>query len=639
MMIDSSSAGLDRLHRRLSRRLGDILHSQELSRSTLEALLDAIGNGEIEERIAVPDLGRPGADAHDLLVGATASVVHDWWMLPENENYRPPDPPPAEWSDDILDRASSVFEVLYEAGEQGLDGSGGQAGGGSHGGKTTATIKLSEPLGMGLTPDGTVLRTTPGGQAEAGGVQVGAQIVSVDGETVSNLAGLKACLAAKKSQVGGPPTCQVVFFTLPELHDPITTSTRSAPKPKRSGPPPTEFEVCVAAYTNMAHRRAEDAAANGASSSSGSPLAFEALPLEEQLRALVVARVCRRMAEVAVAASGGPQTPTPAAAAAATTVAAGSTPAAAVAEPAGPASATAVLSPPSETNAAVEAGAPSQPLATVVESPPLPEEDDNEGDRGAAWQRSRQSTSTALQLNTGPIPSTPPVASVDFIPADHDDLVFDDRALPRSPPSEYEEGNEGDEGEGGAGNTSNASGGGVGEDSFLKEGASIMSASTDLSGRADEGEESFVAPGADEGEEGGNYDHGDENGGDGAEDNDEDDDDEDGRDIALETTIGRAAAMADLLDELVASAEALRGRAATEVVEENRDRLEAEAERAYHEVVWRCSNAIPPFVSCCYHSHAFALALLSTSFTCLPLCLRCCNCVGRYTHDFNCYCG
>jgi len=577
MMIDSTSAGLDRLHRRLSRRLGDILHSQELSRSTLEALLDAVANGETAAPVAVPVLGRPGADAHDLLVGATASVVHDWWMLPENENYRPPDPPPAEWSDDILDRASSVFEVLYEAGEQSLNGSdgGGQAGSGSHGGKTTATIKLSEPLGMGLTPDGTVLRTTPGGQAEAGGVQVGAQIVSVDGETVSNLAGLKACLAAKKSQVGGPPTCQVVFFTLPELHDP--SSSRSAAKPaKASGPPPTEFEVCVAAYTAMAHRRAEDAAANGVGNSSSFPVPFDALPLEEQLRALVVARVCRRMAEVAVAASGGPQTPTPGAPAAAAAAAADSTLYAAAAEEA-PVSTMPALSPPSEQ------------LATVDESPP-PSEVDHEV--GGAWQP-RQSTSTALQLNTGPIPSTPPVASVDCIPVDHEDLVFDDHALRHSPLNDdnddaYDNGNEGgrgeDEDDGGAGDRSNISGELVGEDSFLKESASVMSASTDLSGQGNEGEESFAQGDEQgEGEEGADYNNGEGENVEGGDD-DEDDDDEDGRDIALETTIGRAAAMADLLDELVASAEALRGRAATEAVEENRDRLEAEAERAYHEV-------------------------------------------------------
>ena len=172
--IDSSSEGLDRLHRRLSRKLAEILHSPELSRSSLLAAIATEKSAPAP--VAMPMVLRPGADGHDLLVGAAASVVHDWWMLPENGDARPPDPPPTEWSDDILDRASTVFEVLYEAAE-GLSGAAEASGSSSSGGgKTMLRLDLSQPLGMGLTPDGTVLTVKAGGQGEAGGVAVGSQV-------------------------------------------------------------------------------------------------------------------------------------------------------------------------------------------------------------------------------------------------------------------------------------------------------------------------------------------------------------------------------------------------------------------------------------------------------------------------------
>jgi hypothetical protein len=363
----------------------------------------------------------------------------------------------------------------------------------------------------------------------------------------------------------------VVFFALPELHDGAAVSKPAAAgSTKRSGPPPTEYGVCAAAYESAARRRADDggAAAGGASRRSP-PLAFGALPLEEQLRALVVTRVCRRMAEVAAASSAGssgPPTPPPAAA-----PAAASAVSAAWAPPAAAPSTKAALQP------TTPEGASSPLSGGPARSPgsPLPEDD------AGAQQQPRQSTSTALHLNTGPIPATPPVAAVDLLPADGNDDGDDDgdgyggTQSPESPPTPPD-GAESEEGNGGGGN-----GGVAAEESAYEEGTSVLSAST-----ADEGEE----PSAYEDEEADSQAGGEGEGG--GEDEDEDD-----RDVALETTLGRAAAMAELLEELVASAEALRSRAATEVVDAHRDRLEAEAERAYHEVwisVFVRVNTPPP---------------------------------------------
>ena len=97
----------------LDTQLGTVLRSQELARDALRASLANDASKEQSERL--PFLERPEPDCHDLLVGAAASVVHDWWQLPDNAEGRPDSPPSTEWSDDILDRASMCFELLYAA--------------------------------------------------------------------------------------------------------------------------------------------------------------------------------------------------------------------------------------------------------------------------------------------------------------------------------------------------------------------------------------------------------------------------------------------------------------------------------------------------------------------------------------------
>ena len=171
----------------LDTQLGTVLRSQELTRDALRASLANDASKEQSERL--PFLERPEPDCHDLLVGAAASVVHDWWQLPDNAEGRPASPPSTEWSDDILDRASMCFELLYASvddevqsndklhmmGDENDDAvlddllATGGGGAGRTSMKTVATVELDKPLGMGLTPDGTVLRTTPGGQGEVNG--------------------------------------------------------------------------------------------------------------------------------------------------------------------------------------------------------------------------------------------------------------------------------------------------------------------------------------------------------------------------------------------------------------------------------------------------------------------------------------
>jgi len=256
--IDSSPDGLDLLHRRLSHLLGSVLNSVDLSNSELIAIFQ---NTDV---VNMPLISRPEPDGHDLLVGAAASVVHDWWMLDENAMHLPQNNQDTDLSDEILDRASVCFELMYSQEKTN--------------GKTVANIDLSKPLGIGLTPDGTVLRTNPGGQGELNGVQVGSQIVSVDGKAVANLNELKSELASCKAF--GKLSVQIVFFSL-------DSEDNSDLKKKMEGVM-DELSMAESVHDSMLARKGHDS------------IPFESLSLGEALKDVVVVRVCRLMVEIAL---------------------------------------------------------------------------------------------------------------------------------------------------------------------------------------------------------------------------------------------------------------------------------------------------------------------------------------------------
>lgn len=257
-MIDSSPDGLDLLHRRLSSLLGAVLNAVDLSRPELMGVLKTCAGANI------PLIQRPEQDGHELLVGAAASVVHDWWLLEVNQPHYPTGVDDAEWSDDIVNRASTCYQIIYAQARKGS-------------GKTIANIDLTKPLGIGLTPDGTVLRTGAGGQGETNGVQIGSQIVSVDGAAVANLNELKAHIATCKAD--GKTNVKIVFFA---LHDDTEEDPDLAFRKKFDGPL-NELMLAEAVHEFMLQ-----------------PVPFDELSVEEAMKDLVAVRVCRLIIQISL---------------------------------------------------------------------------------------------------------------------------------------------------------------------------------------------------------------------------------------------------------------------------------------------------------------------------------------------------
>lgn len=262
-VIDSSPDGLDHLHRRLSSLLGAVLNAVDLSRPELMGILETSGGSNI------PLIQRPEQDGHELLVGAAASVVHDWWLLEVNQPYYPTGVDDGEWSDDIVSRASTCYQMIYA-----------QARKDKGSGKTIANIDLSKPLGIGLTPDGTVLRTNAGGQGESNGVEIGSQIVSADGAAVANLNELKSQIA--KCKADGKKSIQIVFFA---LHENCDDDPDAAFRKKFDG---TLNELMLAEAVNEHMNGGNDATP------------FEELSANDAMKDLIAIRVCRLIIEISL---------------------------------------------------------------------------------------------------------------------------------------------------------------------------------------------------------------------------------------------------------------------------------------------------------------------------------------------------